>query len=83
MTRVSWIYSTIGIHEHESLDLWDGAKFWSYFLDEPVTAREAVDDLGLEPGAEDEGEYEGDRGGHQDHNHPVLKGTVAWDGFLA
>ncbi len=57
------------------------AKLWSYFLDEPVTAGEAVDDLGLEPGAEDEGEYEGDGGGHQDHNHPILKGTVALDGF--
>ncbi len=43
-----------------------------FFLDEPVTAGEAVDDLGLEPGAEDEGEYEGDGGGHQDHNHPIL-----------
>jgi hypothetical protein len=52
-----------------------------FFFDEPVTAGEAVDDLALEPGAEDEGEYEGDRRGHHDHNHPVLKGTVSWDRF--
>jgi hypothetical protein len=46
------------------------AKFRSF--DQPVTAGEAVDDLALEPGAEDEGEYEGEGGGHHHHNHPLL-----------
>jgi hypothetical protein len=47
----------------------------------PVTAGKACYELGLEPGADDEGEGEGEAGGDQEHHQTLLHFNTVSIGF--